>query len=571
GGTWPGRSGPSWPGGEFTEPSRGRRGRPRTRVLAGAGGAALVALVLAGTAILVRLGGGEETGPPTGRTGGTLAMTAPAPLGSGDRIDPSHSYSGTERFLGKQLYTGLTAVGADGRVRNMLATEIRPEESCREWHIVLRNGTTFSDGQPVDGQAFARGWARAAVAKEGAGPYLMADIEGFEAVSSGDADDFSGVKVTPNGLSVRLTSPNCDFPARLADPVFAPLPPSAGGPDNEAFNRRPIGNGPFLLESYTPGKEAVLARNGAWAFGETKLDRVEVRLVPDSALSRGLFQADEIGWGHLTGLSDAGAAADDPAFTTRPLPYVRMLVPLTARGPMKSREARLAVSYALDRAELARVTGGGDLPARGLVPQSLPGFGRPGTCASCDAADAERAKRLAADADLGTGTTVRLSYRTTQDEEKLAEVIKERLESVLGWKIELKGTPLTEYAEFRDGLVADDASGLALFAWGPDYASPYTMLWPLLGGTLVASGDNDYNNLSGWKNDRFDELMGQAVRTASGQERTDLYRQAEKLALDDMALVPLINEGAAALVSERYVNLEMDYDGDPTLATAALK
>ncbi|MFV2175627.1 ABC transporter substrate-binding protein [Actinomadura sp. LOL_011] len=573
GGTWPGRpAGPSGPGGEFTEPSRGRRGRPRMRMLAGAGGAALVALVLVGTVILVRAGGdGEETDPPAGRTGGTLAMTAPALLGSGGQIDPSHSYSGTERFLGKQLYTGLTAVGTDGRIRNMLATEIRPEESCREWHIVLRDGTTFSDGQPVDAEAFSRGWVRAASTEEGAGPYLMSDIEGFDAVASGDADAFSGVKASPNGLSVRLTSPNCDFPARLADPVFAPLPSSAGEPDDTAFNAHPIGNGPFKLESYTSAKEAVLVRNDAWAFGKTKLDRVEIRLVPDAALSRGMFQSDDVGWSHLTGMEDVRSVGDDPSFVSRPAPFVRMLVPLTARGPMESREARLAVSYALDREALAGLSGGVHLPAHGLVPRSLPGFGRPGPCPSCDAANAERAKQLAAEADLGTGTEIRLSYRTSPAERNLADVVKARLESVLGWKVEMKATPVAEFARFRDDLVSDEASGLALFAWGPDYASPYTMLWPLLGGTLVATDENDYYNLSGWKNGRFDELMGQAVRTASGQERTDLYRQAEKAALDDMALIPLVNEGRAALAGDGYVHLEMDYDGDPTLATAALK
>ncbi|OLT35921.1 hypothetical protein BJF79_31715 [Actinomadura sp. CNU-125] len=238
---------------------------------------------------------------------------------------------------------------------------------------------------------------------------------------------------------------------------------------------------------------------------------------------------------------------------------------------MESREARLAVSYALDRASLARLTGGVDRPAHGLVPPSLPGFGQAGTCVSCDASNTARAKSLAAEADLGSGTTIRLSYRTSTDEQKLAEGIKARLETVLGWKVELKATPVEDFTQWRDGLVGDEASGLALFAWAPDYASPYTMLWPLLGGTLVATGDNEYYNLAGWKNDRFDELMGQAVRTASGRERTDVYKQAEKLALDDMALIPLINEGRGALVSDEYVNLEMDYDGDPTLATAALK
>jgi hypothetical protein len=38
-----------------------------------------------------------------------------------------------------------------------------------------------------------------------------------------------------------------------------------------------------------------------------------------------------------------------------------------------------------------------------------------------------------------------------------------------------------------------------------------------------------------------------------------------------MALIPLVYTGAGALASNRFVNLRPDYDGDPTVATAALK
>ena len=65
-------------------------------------------------------------------------------------------------------------------------------------------------------------------------------------------------------------------------------------------------------------------------------------------------------------------------------------------------------------------------------------------------------------------------------------------------------------------------------------------------------------------------LMGSALRNGSADGRSTLFRQGEKLALDDMALIPLVNNAAAALRSDRYVGLNLDYDGDPTLATAAL-
>jgi ABC-type transport system substrate-binding protein len=181
------------------------------------------------------------------------------------------------------------------------------------------------------------------------------------------------------------------------------------------------------------------------------------------------------------------------------------------------------------------------------------------------------AKELAAQAGLGAGTKVRLYSRQSIGYQKAATVIAQQLRSVLGWEVETRFTPTSDYTAFRKGLVADDASGLALFAWSPDYPAPYTALWPLLGGTLVATPKYSYYNLSGWTNSGFDDLISQALRTRSASARAGLYKKAEKLALDDMALIPLANDTAGALVSDRYVNLTMDYNGDPTLATAALK
>ncbi|TMR06489.1 hypothetical protein ETD83_04575 [Actinomadura soli] len=571
-GPWPSPAVPS-PGPDAAPPP-GKRGKRGMGVLASAGGAALVALVVAGTVIAVKLaghGGPDPTTTAAGRTGGTFPMTVRGPGTSADEIDPSHAYGGTERFLTKQLFTGLTELGPDGVARNRLATQITPDASCRRWKILVKDGTTFSDGRPVDANAFARGWSRSAATDTGGGSFLMNDIEGFAAVAAGRSATLSGVKVVSGtALDVTLTSPNCDFAARLSEPAFMPVPEEAGKPDNAAFNTRPVGNGPFRLQEYQQNRRVSLVRNDAWAFGKTKFDGVDVRISDEPVLGRTAYAAGEVDW-YTVGTDQLGTTPTADLIS-RPAPFTRMLVPITARGPMRSREAREAVSYAVDREGLGALFGNAYKPAHGLVPPGIPGFGKPGACPSCDGTDPVKARALAERAGLGPGSQVRLYHRASTADEKLVHAVRSMLQTVLGWKVDLRVIPLSEFERFRKELVADDASGLAFFSWGPDYPSAYSMLWPLLGGTLVATAENAYYNLSRWKNPNFDNLISSALRTQPAGTRANLFRQAEKLALDDMALVPLVNNGAAAVRRNgKYVGLEMDYDGDPTVATAALK
>ncbi|MEV3920644.1 ABC transporter substrate-binding protein [Actinomadura coerulea] len=565
--TWPSVS---HPGVDFTKPSGGGKG-PRIGVLASVGGATAAVLVLAAGVAWVQLRGDGAHGTTTtgGREGGTLPVAMATPTATDGGFDPSRALSGTERFLSKQLFTGLTEVGADGAARNRLATAIRPDAECRKWTVTLKSGTSFSNGEAVDAQAFARGWARSAADKTGPASYLMTDIEGYSSVSGAGTGSLSGVKVVSDvSLEVALTSPNCDFADRLSEPAFMPVPVEAGKVDNEAFNTRPIGNGPFKLRDYGKGASVSLVRNDRWAFGRTRLDGVTVTLTDDSAKGRTAYTAGQTDW-YAVGTEDL-ASTPRTGLVSRPAAFTRMLVPITAQGPMKSREARQAVSYALDRGKLSQVLGGFPKPAHGIVPVPVPGFGKRGVCPSCDGTDSEKAKMLAARAGLTTGTPVRLYYRQSPVDQRLALVVSSQLRSVLGLRVEEKSYPVSEFTKYRDDVMAKDASGLAFLPYGPDYPGAYTMLWPLLGGGEAS--DTGFYNLGRWRNDTFDETISRALRTATPADRTGLFKQAERIALDDMALIPLLNDTRVAMVRPgKYVGLRPDYDGDPTAATAALK
>ncbi|HEY8481212.1 MAG TPA: ABC transporter substrate-binding protein [Spirillospora sp.] len=561
-----------WPGGP-TIPSGGKPSRkgPRIGVLASVGGAALVALILVGSVVVHQLTGREENQrtDPQGRTGGTFRMAAPEPGPGG--FDPANAVGQTGAFVVRQLFTGLTDLDAKGNVRNRLATNIVPDSTCREWKIGIRQGTTFSDGSPVNAGAFMRGWTRAAKSKVGAASYLMTGIKGFKDVYEGKADELSGVTaISQYELAVTLDSSNCDFPAALAEPPFMPVPEQAGDAGDESFGSRPIGNGPFVLREYQPNRKISLARNASWAFGKTRLDGVEITLAADPALTRTVYAAELVDWSDLSGEGASSAPNNDLLIGNAP--FTRMLVPITTRGPMKSRQAREAVSLALDRQKLSGMFGGVHKPAKGIVPPSVPGFGTSSACALCIEPDPDRAKELAERAGLKSGTTVRLYTRDSTLYRRLAESVRDQLQSALGWRVEMKVFPLSQFAEYKNALAAKDASGLALYAYGPDYASAYSMLWPLLAGENAEGRAEARTNVSGWKNPHFDNLLLQAARTPSAPERTQLLKRAEQLALDDSALIPLLYEGKTALAkSDRFVGLAMDYYGYPTLATTALK
>ncbi|MEW2358589.1 ABC transporter substrate-binding protein [Spirillospora sp. NPDC029432] len=573
--TWPGGNGPggNGPGGTAGAGKPGRR-RPGVGVLAGAGSAALVALIVAGTAIAVQLrdrGDDPPAGGGSGRTGGAIAL-AQSTLSSDRELSPSVAGYGTERLIAKQLFTGLVEITPDGAVRNRMASRLTPAPGCGSWRIDLKTGTTFSNGEPVDAAAFVRGWVRAAQDPTGLASLYIGDVKGFADVNGGKSDDFSGIRRSGDGFDVELVSPDCEFDRRLANPVLAPLPADALKYDNAAYNQRPVGNGPFKVQSYEKDRRVTLVRNDAWAFGKARLDRVTINLTPDTgAVGRAGFRAGEFQWAALQADGTA-AATRDPALVTRTTQSLNYLVPITARGPMKSKDARLAVSYALDRRKISdTVYGGLNPPARSIVPPSIPGFEKAGSCPSCDTHDPATARRYAEAAGLKPGAEVRLYVRGLPSHRRWGEVVKQQLETALGWRIDLKMQAEYDHSAWVRDLTSGDATGLATLGWQPDVPTAFSMLRPILSSDLVATKDNGYSNYSGWKDARFDHLIWETPRTADANGRLQRMREAEKRALDDMAIIPVVNHGSAALRSDRLTGLGMDIDGDPTLATAAYK
>ncbi|WP_067068543.1 peptide ABC transporter substrate-binding protein [Carbonactinospora thermoautotrophica] len=545
------------------------RGVPRARWMAGA---AVLALSLAAC------GGGGGGGESSGKTGGTFRLGIVEPTA----IDPYNAQESEGILVAHQLFTGLVDVKADGTIVPKLAEQRSPNDNCTEWTFKIKQGTKFTNGEPVDAEAFIRGWTRAA--KKSAASdvaYHLAGIQGFDQLQAGTTQTFAGLSAPdPYTLKVKLSQPDCEFDLKTYHTVFSPVPKVAGEANNKQYNDQPIGNGPFKMEGpWQHNTKITLVRNDDYGFEKAKLDRVEISILnPQNAdqLEYQGFESGKFDWARMpTPQLPAAKAKYEPQgqWIGQDTNGMNYLLPITDNGPMKTKEARLAVSYAIDRQTITQgVFKGMQTPSTTIVPPAFKDFYQQGLCQSCQKQDPAKAKEYAQKANLPPGSAVTLAFNTGGGHDEWVQAVAQQLRDVLGWKVEIKPMPFKELLEAEQ---QPGATGLFRFAWGADYPTPDNYLFPLLHTKSInkdASGKVTGDNRSRWSNPQFDQLVDKARATKDPNERKKLYQQAEKIAIEEMALIPLWNRTQYRLANtKKFTNLELDFNENPTLAQVALK
>ncbi len=105
-------------------------------------------------------------------------------------------------------------------------------------------------------------------------------------------------------------------------------------------------------------------------------------------------------------------------------------------------------------------------------------------------------------------------------------------------------------------MESDKAPAPRLTRWGPDYADPQTYL------DLYKSDISGYNGA--YFNDEFNALMNKAE---TGEDSTDLEKrwadmvEAERMLLDDVAMIPVFQMGSAMLINPNITGIEFHSAG----------
>ncbi|MFJ3927977.1 ABC transporter substrate-binding protein [Streptomyces sp. NPDC090022] len=547
------------------------RGAKSAKWVAGA-----IVVALAATAC----GGGDKKDDAGSANGGTFRFGSTEP----DTIDPGRAHESTGITVANALFTGLYGNTPDGKIEPMLAESATPDESCTSFTFKVKQGTKFSNGEPVEAESFARGWAR--VAHKAAASdvaYHFAGIKGYKELKEGTTTTFSGV-TTPDASTIKvdLSAPDCEFTLKTAHNAYSPVPKVAKvGEEDKAFGEAPIGNGPFKMDGAWEHNKAIkLVRNDDYGLEKAKLGKVEIEILNTKTaqqLEYEGFQAGKFDYAHIpTPQLKVAEAKYKPQgkWLTKDTSGMNFVLPVGDTAPLNNVDARLAVSYAIDREAIAKgVFQGFQNPSSSIVPPSFPSSYQKGICGSCVKQDVAKAKEHAEKGGLKPGTEIRFSFNSGAGHEEWVQAIAKQLEDVLGVKVKLDGK---DFPGMLKEQQSSSASGLYRFAWGADYPTPENFLFPLLHSTSMAKdaeGNVTGDNRARYNNPAFDKLIDDARATKDEAARIKMYQQAEKMAMDDMALIPTFNRTQHRLMAtDKFNGLDdINFNEDPILEKISLK
>ncbi len=137
----------------------------------------------------------------------------------------------------------------------------------------LRPGVVWSDGQPVTADDVIFTW-HAIV--DGRNPVVY--TQGYDQIQSirrDNAHEVTFVMKKPLAAAVYLFSAGTftPLPKHLLD-RYATL-------NNIAYDRAPIGDGPFVLKQWLAGQDIIFAANPRYWRGRPKLDIIDIKIIPN--------------------------------------------------------------------------------------------------------------------------------------------------------------------------------------------------------------------------------------------------------------------------------------------------
>ncbi|MFY2763091.1 peptide ABC transporter substrate-binding protein [Arenimonas sp. MALMAid1274] len=456
----------------------------------------------------------------------------------------------------RDLYEGLVAEDARGRLIPGMAERWTVSDDGRTWTFHLRADLAWSNGEVLDAPQVVASFRRAFA------PVTTAPFAGhFDALRNAAAvqrgelpEDRLGV-AAPDARTVVFTlTRSADLPRLLTLPTAYPvyLP---GVREHGAQHTRPgklVSNGAYRLQAWQPQAMITLERNARFRT-PAPIATVRFHVTEDASSELRRFEAGGL---HITETVPPQPLASLRArfgSQLRISPYLGSFwlgFNLT-QPPFKDAPAlREALSLAVDRDILTRhVTGLGELPAFGLVPPGTADHAplAPPASRLTQAQREARARALYAQAGYSAARPleVELRYNTSTPHRRLSLAVAAMWREVLGAKVRLRNEEWKVFVgSRRQRVITQVFRG----GWIADVDDARNFLDNFRGDSA--------SNWTGYDDAGFETLLDQADQAPTLDQRSRLLAQAEARLLADHAILPLYYYTSKHLVRPEVIGFE---------------
>ena len=507
---------------------------------------------LAGAALLGTAGcgvfeqGGQQGGGGGGETNESITINL------GDAIKDLNSTTTTDTISFDILLAvneGLYRLDENAEPIPGQAEGVEISDDKLTYTFTLRDGIKWSDGSPVTAQDFEYAWLKA-LDPETAGQYayiLSTFIKGATEFNAGEGsrEDVAIKALDDKTLEATLVAPS-PFWLGLTS-FFTYLPQKQEfveeQGDNYAQNKDALlYNGPYILTEFKPTEGVTLTKNkGYWDKENVDIETVKGTIVKELDTRVNLYEAGELDIAEIEG-QYVDEYKDSPEFLTKTF-FATFYFVFNYEDPIfQNKNIRRAIQMGVDRAAIVeKIINDGSPPATGYVPDGLAGPGnqtfREAQGPTMPEYNPQEAKKLFQQGidEVGSNPTIELLSYDDSVSRDIATFMQSQLQD-LGMKIDVNAQPFDRKLQLEDS----GEFQLSYQGWIADYNDPMTFLDLWL-------SDSSFNTQK-YKNERYDQLITDAMEETDFARRMDLLLEAERLLVEeDAALSALYFEGSAFL------------------------
>lgn len=415
-------------------------------------------------------------------------------------------------------------------------------EDGRVYTFYLRENARWSNGDPHNAHDYIWSWWRALQAPLGnLYAYMYFPIKNAKAYYDGEISDFDqvGVKALDDfTLEVTLTNPTPYF-LQLLDhystyPVHRATVEKFGKADQRGtrwtYEGNIVGNGAFQLKEWKINRRITVERNPYyWNADNVRLNQVVFYPTENVTTEERMFRAGQL---HYSGIPsdkiEVYTQNKDPSLRIQPYLGIYFYRINVETPQLQDKRVRRALAMTINREQLAtQITKGGQIPAYAITPPGTMGYYPESDLTF----DPEAAKQLLAEAGYPNGEgfpTTEILYNTSEGHRKIAVAIQQMWKQHLNIDVTLLNQEWKVYLD----TVSNRHYAIARAGWIGDYVDPNNFL-----DMFLCNGGNNRTN---WCDKAFDRLiLEEAPRAKSHAERLAIFKQAEKILLDDMPVIPI--------------------------------